>query len=268
MQHTTTKNTPLSDSTIIDAFLAATQAEKRYVAQAVTCGQMLLEKRADMMTCHDGKSLNWTDKTKPESEQFLAWMKSLSPEIPERTAYRWMEAAGRVMCIILELHHSEPPVRVILDGEEYSISYALTAPVEDCSPAMLSLRDGFERYLADKTLVEAAKCSLNGCSEPHRITRAANGKRKGGAGGNRRDYAHFLAVHFKEASQSILKWDKLILNNPSQHAKMAEAIRATILGGPLRMHEKGRPVDLKPWPESFSKLMAGVLKERLNPPRE
>jgi hypothetical protein len=262
MKPQTTKNAGPGAPRILAAFQDAENAKVLFVHKAVICGQMLREQRQDLMTCHDGKS--WNDRTKEDEACFHVWLLGYCPSIPERTAYRWMESANRVVGHLLEIHHSNTPVWIELDGERYFISTVLTMPEADCTEAMRTFRETFNTFLADKTLAEATQCALNGCDESHRITRAANGKEKGGTRGeNRRAYARFLAIHFKEMTQCIERWDKFISENPSEHAKMTEAVRAVVLGGKFKIEEKGRPTDFKGWPKSFSDLMLGVLKERV-----
>ena len=72
-----------------------------------------------------------------------------------------------------------------------------------------------------------------------------------------------MACHSNEISNIIRKWDTFKQQDDGAHARMVEAMRVTILGGPLKIEEKGRPVDMKPWPESFTKLMVSIGQERL-----
>jgi len=245
---------------ILDAFQTAEKAKVLFVHKAVIAGQMLREQAQEFYNSRDG---NYRNRDIPKEEQFGLWLSTECPSISKTTAYNWMAAAERVMGQLLEIHHSNTPVEIELGGERYFISTVLTMPDADCTDAMRTFQGTFNTFLADKTLAEATAGALCGAEE-HRIDRAANGKRKGGTRGeDRRAYAKFLAVHFKEMTQCINRWDKFIAENPSEHARMTEVIRAVVLGGNFKIEEKGRPVDFKGWPKSFSDLMLGVLKERV-----
>ena len=240
--------------------MAAQNAQSDFVPKAILAGQILLE-------CVNTKLCSsWTNDSVDASpdatlEEIIA---EYFPTLRRVTALRWMAAAKRVMCVLHELHHAFPAIELELDGEKQRISYVLTAPESDCSRAMLTFRESFDIFLKDKTLSEATEATLDGESEAHRITRAANGKRKGGKGGNRRAYARFIAAHFKAMGSIARKWDKLMQSDPGEYARMAEVIRATVLGGAIKLHEKGRPFDCRPWPVSFTKLIGATCKERLH----
>jgi hypothetical protein len=251
-----------SDADIYEAIRAAKIATNNGVRQATIAGQMLLEKRQQLTSCHDGTKFVLDASPDPIFEE---WLAKVCAEISRRTAYRWMQAASRVLCFLLERWCDEAPTHVELDGIKYLISYVLTAQESDCSPAMTKFKKAFEAFLADKTLSEALAAAIDGESDASRFTLAANGKIKGGARGeNRRNYAHFVFRHFKALNHIQSRWDKLNMKQPGEQSKMTETLRATILGGPLKLHEKGRPVDFKPWSASFSKLMFDILKERLH----
>ena len=223
---------------------------------------MLIERRSIINFRPLAKSLAESlELTRPDPT-FAEWLEAICPPpiIPVRTAFRWMKAATRVMCFLLGLNPREVPTSLKIEGRDFSISDVLTRPEADCTDAMLQFREAFNTFMADKTLAEAAASVVAGEDEDSRITRASNGKIKGGKGGDRRDYAKFVATHFKVMNTIFQKWDKFITNDPAQYAKMVEAMRATILGGPFQ----GRHKDLNPMPESVAKLLASILKERLS----
>lgn len=262
---TTNRTSAPSDAEISGAIKDALQAESQWLFKAVLAGQMLIEAQYNRHMRHDGTCVNPKDRYKPNGSKFATWLDEVCPEISIRTAMRWRAAADRVMRIVTESHLPDPVVWKDFGGKKFYVSTVLSLATEDCSPDMLTFRETFERFLADKSLAEVTRCALNGCDEAHNIDRAANGKLKGGAGNvNRRDYARFLIVHFKEMSHLIGKWDGFIERDPAQFAKMAESLRSIILGGPVKIEERGRPIDMPGWPASFTKLLVQLGKERLS----
>jgi hypothetical protein len=236
--------------------------QEGFVREAILAGEMLLEMRSHFLDGHRGH-LDSIDGEWPV--RLADWLKLEAPQLTERTARRWMMSARRVIAHLLEIHAPNAPVKIALDGREHWISGVLTASEADCTPAMLTFRETFDVFLKDKTLSEAAACALDGESEDSRIARAANGKLKGGMGGNRRDYPRFFVEHFKAVAHGIRRWEKLAVTDPGLHAKMTEAIRVTVLGGHFKLEEKGRPMDFEGWPKLFSELMLAILKERVRP---
>jgi hypothetical protein len=230
---------------------------------------MLQEKMAELSRGHDGRSSN---QYTPHDELCAVWLAKNCPGFPERTARRWRTAARHVMCLLLEIPDpadSHPPVFMELDGQEHLISTVLTMPNEESTPAMRTFQDTFNTFLADKTLAEAAACALDGEDEPSRIVRAANGKHKGGKGGDRRNYSKFVAVHYSALSHIYATWDRIHKNDPSQHSDMTAAVKAHILGGTFTVYDLNKigerkriwTITLKPLPQSVRKLMFDALKE-------
>jgi hypothetical protein len=258
---TTYSKQPTVDLAKTVALVAAAQkSQKAHVYDAILAGQKLLEDRQVLSLRHDGATPTeaWeNDKT------FKEWIGEKIVVISWRTAQRWMQAANRVMCIVLEHHHSDPPLTVAMDGRVLPISDVLTAPESESTEAMRTFQETFKTFLGDRTLIEVAASVVDGESEGSHITRAANGKLKGGRGGNRRAYAQFVACHFKQISNILKKWDALQRKDPGEYAKMTEAIRRTVLGGPVKIKDRGRPVDMTPWPKSFTELIVSIGKERL-----
>lgn len=170
--------TPTADKVIIDACAAAADAEVNYATKALIAGQLLSEKRHSLMTCHDGKS-SWTDKNKPDHQQFGLWLSTHG--IPQRTAYRWMECAERV----LRLHSGatmDQEWQPYLDVESQVIPYSqvLTLPEADLPERARTLRQNVFEFMEHKSLGEAARAALDGHSPGKRITLAGNGLSKGG----------------------------------------------------------------------------------------
>jgi hypothetical protein len=185
-----------TDSQIAEYVLAAKTAVDAAVPKAIIAGQMLIERRQVLFYEHSYLPYREAlEKAVQPDPTFEAWYMTVCPFHCRRTANRWMAAAGRVMCFLLEEDRRFPPSAMEIDGEKLPISFVLTAPEADCTPAMLDFREKFKTFLADKTLANAAATVIDGESEAHRITRAANGKLKryAGGSGDRKDYPRFIA---------------------------------------------------------------------------
>lgn len=183
------------ESAVIEACRQAVNAQQNYALKALIAGQMLAEHRAAMMTSHDGKS--WNDRTKEEADQFGKWLKKNN--LASTTAYRWMEVAERVakLQLGLSVHELLPPA-IEVEGVVVTYSDALTLPEKQLSAAALKFRQGIFDFMADKTLTEALTASVDGESEPKRITLAAGGKSKGGTRGeDRKAFDKFTANKLK-----------------------------------------------------------------------
>ena len=174
------------EARVLHACREAVAAGRTAAMKMLIAGQMLLEHREEMMTCHSGKSLAWANKNKPESDQFGLWLESNG--IASRTAYRWMDAAERIGRAQLGIAMSEDyrPVIEIEGAQSMSLSAALTLPEAELPPRALEFRQGLLDFMADKSLSEAVASVLDGESPAHRITRASGGKAHGGTRGEDR----------------------------------------------------------------------------------
>ncbi|HEX3717499.1 MAG TPA: hypothetical protein VH595_05980 [Verrucomicrobiae bacterium] len=205
------------------------------------------ERRERMSSCQRGKSLAWHDGTKDDSQKFLVWLAKNCPKIPERTAYRFMEIAEKVL-----LHLG------IAAMEGMRVSEMLT---DLGSPASASILG----YISGKTMRACLAGVVIEGDETTRLVRAQNGKHKGGtnAHDNRRDYPKFIIRHFKSISTIQAKWARIIAKHPGEHAKMMQALRAIILGGPVRLVDGGRLIDQDPWDKDFTRAIRDLANERL-----
>jgi hypothetical protein len=200
---------------INEAYVDAIQS---IVQKAVIVGQLLIEQRDAMMTCHRGKSSEWNDKNKPDNDQFGKWLSTNCPAIPQRTAYRWMELADRVSRVIRGIGVGLPTSQCIdIEGVEMPLSQALTAPVEDLPEQAREYRQAMFDFVDGKTMKDCLAAVLVEGDEVHRVSRAGNGKAKGGTRGeDRKDYATFAArkiahlTTFLEANLDQVQQAKII----------------------------------------------------------
>lgn len=243
------------------------------MAFAVICGQMMVEQREEMSFCHSDKNLAWQGRTKDASDRFTHWLSANCVEISQRTAYRWMAAAVRVMGLLLESHHTDPQVWIELDGDRFYLSMVLTRLDSECSPGMLTFRATFAKFLENKTLTEAAHATLAGADEESRITRAGNGSGKGGHNGDdRKDWPTFVAHNLHDFSMHLVRWNSM---NETQQAELKVIVRNFILGDEVKLTGRKESIvqpgyerrDGKivkcPWPEELCRAMQESLRERL-----
>lgn len=258
---------------INSAYSDAQSAKIDFVQMAVLCGQMLVECRFDAHLCHDGRGGHQMDPTKPEGAKFKSWLAANCPEIPERTAYRWMAAAARVFCVVLEKHASDPQVWHEIDGQRYYISTLLTMQDSECTEAMRTFQGTFAKFLEDKTLTEAAAATLTGADDPSRIARAGFGANDGGTNedDDRKDWPLFVARKFHDISVHLAHWDAM---TETQRTETKSAIRAMVLGDEVKLHGRpgGRNI-IRPalnrektpqmWPQELCLAVGEALRERL-----
>lgn len=264
MNNPTTKQRGPGAARILFAYAEAQKAKVLYVHKAVLTGQMLREQRHDMKTCHDGKS--WNDPEKPDTDKFTFWLASECPDIPQRTAYRWMAAAERVMGHLLELRASANiPVEIELDESPFFISTVLTMPSEESTAAMVTFQQTFHTFLLDKTLTEAIACVLNPPDEESRITRAAKGKDVADQG-DRKDFPVFIARQFHDISSHLRYWDNM---TETQRTEIKSVVVNMIQGDEVKLggreivvpaSVKGQPVV---WPKDLCHAALEALRERL-----
>lgn len=110
------------------------------------------------------------------------------PELSQRTAYRWMEAAERVQKALAgSLPQLDAPLSTVIDID-----------AEPSTPEAKKAQQLWLDFTQDKTLADILRdVTLEG-DKPHRITRAHAGKTQGGthARDNRKDWPAFVANGF------------------------------------------------------------------------
>lgn len=250
----------LDDARVIEACRAAAEAEVGYAMAAMIAGQLLIEKRHSLqMTSHDGKS-SWTDRTKPESAQFGAWLETSG--IARNTAYRWMDCAERVLRLHLGLTLGDDYVPFIeIGGQVVPHSQVLTMPEAELPEAARKLRQDVFDFMEDKTLGEAARAAFGGDSPSHRITRAGGGRLRGGthASDDRKSFHKFVAKKLKEIDSHLAHWDSM---TPVQRAEITSVVVAAMSGETFKPAGMA-PVAFALWPEALCEAMAEALRLRL-----
>lgn len=195
------------------AYADATAAAKTAVDRALVCGQMLAEQR-DFLGAGPGRRIG------DDSESFDAWMERECPEIPRRTAFRWMQAAESVV------RHLPSPLPEI----DIPISDVLTRPEADLTEEQAIARQMLMEFVEDKTINECIKGIVHeGDGDNGRLNRAAAGKfsAKAGGSGDRKDWPKFVATHLRQTATHLGSWASY---SPLQRQQAADHIESFLDG--------------------------------------
>ncbi len=128
---------------------------------------------------------------------FQAWISKSFPEISYPTANRWMNAAQCTLTAAgVQPHLLSMPVSEVFS----TASKDLPQPAQEAQQLLLDFTLG-------KTIKECMAGVIVDGDEPHRITRAANGKKHGGtAGEDRKDYPKFIGQKLSDVSAHLKNW--------------------------------------------------------------
>lgn len=148
------------------------------VNQAIRVGHLLLEAKANPEIDHG----DWQQ-----------WIETNFPKISYRTAARWMQAAGNVVKQI-DLGACSVPASQLLSCAAEDL------PDDAAREAQQLLFD----FTKDKTIKDCLAAVVVDGDEPHRITRAANGKKLGGTKGeDRKDFPKFIGEKLSDVSAHL-----------------------------------------------------------------
>lgn len=173
------------------------------------------------------------------------------PRISYDTAHRWMQAAGNVVKQI-DLGACSVPASQLLSCAAEDL------PDDAAREAQQLLFD----FTKDKTIKDCLAAVVVDGDEPHRITRAANGKNaRQTKGEDRKDFPLFGLEKLSDLSAHLSHWKTM----PETHRNdLGQIIKAAILGDAMKLAgRKKAMVHFKPWPEEFSKIALDALRERL-----
>ncbi len=179
----------LSDNKIREACLAAKRATEEAVQKALFSGQLLNEKRDELMAQSSEKLVAWQSRTKADEDKFSNWFEQIVPEVHYTTAYRWMNAASRVFASL--------KISDVIDVEAVKIPFSdVISKPADCLPeSAQKAQQLFLDFTANKTLKECLEGVLLEGDPDKRIACAANGLRSGGTNDldDRKNYPMFAA---------------------------------------------------------------------------
>lgn len=174
LQKTQASNIEIIRAAIDDAMLAAETA----VNKAIHVGQLLIEIKPSI-----------------GHGNFQEFIAENFPRISQDTANRWMKAAANVVA------------QVELPATDIPVSRLLSAPAADLSPADREAQQLLFDFTANKTIKECLAAVVVDGDEPHRITRAANGKKLGGSKGeDRKDFPKFIGEKLSDVAAHLKSW--------------------------------------------------------------
>jgi hypothetical protein len=156
-------------------------------------GMMLIEKRASMAQAEGGVINGRNQHSKGPT--FTGWIEQM--RFNQRKAYRYIEYTERILKGHLRLPNNTPmPACIKVDGQLVAISQLLTKKRDRLPPKAQDLSESLYALMDDKTYSEAVAAVAIGDENPSRITRAINGKTKGGTNQHdeRKAFDKFTAI--------------------------------------------------------------------------
>jgi hypothetical protein len=169
---------PVSVELIRAAYADAVSSARTAVEQAMHVGSLLIEAKESIV-----------------SGSFQLWIKQELPEISYRTAARWMEAARRAM-------DSSGAAKLLPEGVPSSL---ICQPAQEgLSGPAAKAQQLFLDFINNKTIKECLSAVVVGGEEPHRVTRAANGRAHGGyKGEDRKAFETFIARDVRQITSHL-----------------------------------------------------------------
>lgn len=194
-----------------------------------------------------GQALN--EAKEYSNGDFMETVAKLVPEVSHKTATTWMRAAANIARAL-------PPMPDCLDIE--SISELLSTPDSELPAEALGWKQGWFDFTADKTIKECLNGVLVEGDDDHRIDRAINGKTKGGAGGDRKDFPLFVAVKLKDMGVHFSHWAGM---TETQKTEAKTALVAAIKGEPMNLRK--RNFNFAVWPDDICEVALEALRDRM-----
>ena len=129
--------------------------------------------------------------------EFQNYVERNFPKITHSTANRWMQAAENIVKFL------PPP-----DALDIEVSVLLTTDTAKLSGPEAKYKQMLLDLNGNTTLRDAANGVFNEGDEAHRITRAVNGKTKGGKGNvDRKDFPQFIAKALRVLTAHLAHYD-------------------------------------------------------------
>lgn len=127
---------------------------------------------------------------------FLEWRRNAVPELSDDRAERYMQAAANTL------------KQVTLPVIDLPISAVINTPAEDLpSDAAREAQQLIFDFTKDKTIKDCLASVFVDGDEPHRITRAGNGKKLGGTKGeDRKDWPKFIGQKLSDVAAHLKHW--------------------------------------------------------------
>lgn len=237
------------------AVLEAIQATNNAVQKCLAAGQAMNEAREVICQprSHSGHFGSAGD------DGFMEWLARAVPEIPDRTARRWMRAAANVCRAIAD--------RQSPDSQVIEVSAVLAAAEGELTAGQREWRQAWFDFTADKTIKECLAGVFVEGDEEHRVDRAMNGKFARGAGGSgdRKDFADFSLRKLRHLNTFFGSWQSM---TERQRTEIKDEFAAAICGEEFKL--RGRPgadhttpVRFDPWPDDLCEVAMEAIRARL-----
>ena len=173
-------------------------------------------------------------KQRLEHGEFQNYIEHNFHKLPYRTAARWITAAENIIKFL-------PPPEAL----EIEVSVLLVTEDAKLSKSDLKYKQMLLDLNGNTTLKDAANGVFNEGDEAHRITRAHNGKAKGGKGNvDRKDFPLFIGRKLSDLSTHL------------QHYKKFS-------GPQLERTEQLTKQNLAKWPGGYLELVVKIAREEL-----
>jgi len=173
-------------------------------------------------------------------EKFMPWVEKTFPEVTHNCCNRWMRGMSNVLKAL-----PAPPIDI-------EVSVVLTTPKEQLAPAQQKYKQAFLNLTDGRTLKECTSGVFVEGDEPHRIDRAINGKTKGGAGGDRKDFPRFVARHLGAITSMLVVKKK----GAAPKARQLAADQRANIGGSFA-------AALKQWPRPILEVIKEAAAQEL-----
>lgn len=206
-----------------------------------------------------GALLNEVKEELPHGD-FEEWCRGNLP-VKERTWQVWMRAAANVVKALPGMPRLQALYDKAIDIEAIPVSEMLTAPEDELPASALAWRQQWLDFTSERTLKECLDGVFVDGDEGHRVDRAINGKLKGGAGGDRKDFPLFVAVKLKDMGSHLAHWEGM---SETQRTEVKLAVRAAVTGDGVRMKGRQREnFSFEAWPVEFCQAVLEAVRERV-----
>lgn len=182
---------------------------------------------------------------------FMEWRREAFPKISDDRFERWMRAAANVARAL-------PAPAIDVTSEVIPLSEIISTPDDELPAAALQWKQQWFEFTADKTIKECMEGVCVEGDEAHRADRAINGKTKGGAGGDRKDFPLFVAVKLKDMGAHFSHWEAM---TQAQKAEVITNLSAAIKGEAVTLRK--RTFNFSIWPDEVCEAVAEALKDRM-----
>ena len=200
---------------------------------------------------------------------FFDWLKANVPEISERTAQYWMEAARNILRALPMFPGDAADGIPYIDIEGVPVSEILTRPDTDLSDTAREWRQTWMDFTQHKTI----KDCINGLTQDdddksaRRLKNAINGQNARQTSGDaRKDYPLFIARKLKPMSTflAVAKWHAL---TELQRTEIKALFTAAILGDeyrlPARPNLPAHSLAFASWPKDLCLAIKEAATQRL-----